>query len=386
MESYSWLRLKHAIATNTRAILAASLVVVLVSGAVVLTGLVAPPIDGSPLATQDDAAPTLHATSVEQHASVTVTEATTAYDRMETVRDASVYPLANATDPEVTARARADNAELTNLTVTLTYAAREGTGESEPFYTNETVLATAEPNGSVAAASTTVPIAAVLDRIASLEAEFGSGVTVSATVTATATYEYEVARGQVVRGTETVTGDVERVGNLYRFPTGEQRTTQRTGTGTGTGGDAAPIVNWLFLVAGFSALFLGGLTAGVTRVVDTPAVARKLQWQRFREWVTEIESYTPQGEVNTVEVTGLGDLVNLAIDTNRRVLYHSQVGEYIVVEDDVMYKFSPDSEENTGSTELFGLREEDLATTEFPTIEELPSGGPGDAEGPEPGE
>jgi len=90
--------------------------------------------------------------------------------------------------------------------------------------------------------------------------------------------------------------------------------------------------------------------------------------------VTEVESYTPQGDVNTVEVTNLNDLVNLAIDTNQRVLFHRPVEEYIVVDDDVMYKFTPDLGEDAGSTELFGLRKEDLEETEFPNFENFEGG------------
>ncbi len=374
MESYSWLRFKHTIATNTGEILAVCLALFFLSGTVFLTGFLGAPIDASPFASSPDQQSSLHAASVEQHASVNVTEDTTAYPAGHTIRNASVYPGQNATDPTVVSRVRADNARVERLALTLTYSATDEPDGNEPFYENETVLAAVEPGGSSATVNATVPVGDVLARKAQLEEEFGQGVSVSVTVATTATYQYETPEGTVVTQSQTVSGPVESLGTHYRFPSGTESARHRTGAVQNAGGSGASLVNWVAILVGLSALFLGVATVGATRSVDSSAVASELQWLRFREWVTEVESYTPRGNVNTVEVTRLNDLVNLAIDTNRRVLYHRSVDEYIVVEDDVMYKFSPDTEGGSGNTELFGLREENLDTTEFPNPDGFAAG------------
>ncbi|WP_240148955.1 DUF5305 family protein [Halorubellus sp. JP-L1] len=369
MESYSWLRFKHAVATNTRAIVVACIVVALLSTTMLATGFVTDASALSPLADDDEEALSFHAASVEQHATVTVRNDTDAYDAGETLRDTSLYPRSNASDPTVTAAASIDHGRLESLNVTVTYTATRSTDSGDAFYTKDVVIAVADKPGSQANVSADLPIEDVFATRDDLEAEFGNGVSVSVSIATAATYSYEPATGGTVTRTIETGGAVEPIGNLYALPTGSERATHRPGAPADASGGMSQFLNWLALVALLSSLAFGVATTVGNRNIDANAVAREIQWQRFRDWVTEVESYTPQGDVNTVEVTNLNDLVNLAIDTNQRVLFHRPVEEYIVVDDDVMYKFTPDVGEDAGSTELFGLRKEDLEETEFPNSE-----------------
>jgi hypothetical protein len=374
MESYSWLRFKHALATNTRAIVVACVVVALVSSTMLMTGFVTEASALSPLADDESEAVSFHAASVEQHATVTVENDTDAYDAGETLRDASLYPLGNATAPTVRAAASVDRGTLDRLNLTLSYAATRAGEGSAAFYTKTVELAAADQPGSAANVSARLPITEVFATQADLEDEFGNGVTVSVAVSTTATYSYETPAGRTVTRELETGGAIEPVGNLYALPTGSDRATHRPGAPVDASGGVSPFVNWLAVVALLSAVVFGVATTVSDRYIDATEVAREIQWQRFRDWVTEVESYTPQGDVNTVEVTNLNDLVNLAIDTNQRVLFHRPVEEYIVVDDDVMYKFTPNVGDDAGSTELFGLRKEDLEETEFPNFENFDAG------------
>jgi hypothetical protein len=305
-----------------------------------------------------------------------VTNSTDAYDAGETIRDASMFPLSNASNPVLEANATVDNGRLTNLTVIVQYSAtRTATDEgSGPFYTDEVVLDASGPGEGGGSVTATVPIDDMLAHRDELADEFGDGVEVSVALSTRATYAYETPSGQVVHESLTIEGDIERVGNLYTFPTGSDRATHRTGTPTPAEGGSAPFLNWLALVLGLGAFLLGLVTVAVSRLVDEDDVRKEIRWERFRDWVTEVESYTPQGDVNTVQVTNLNDLVNLAIDTNRRVLYHSPLEEYIVVEGDVMYTYKPQESEARGSTELFGISKEDLDETAFPNFDMFDEG------------
>ncbi|WP_227132852.1 DUF5305 family protein [Halorubellus salinus] len=368
MESYSWLRFKHALATNTKAIVVACVVVALFTTTMLMTGFVTDASALSPLA-DDDEVTSFHAASVEQHATVTVRNDTDAYADGETLRDASLYPRQNASDPTVNASATVDRGSLDALNVTLTYTATRAAGDGSGFYEKDVVVATVDRPRSSANVSADLPIEDVFETRDDLEAEFGDGVSVSVSIATMATYSYETPTGRTVTRTIETGGAIEPVGQLYALPTGSDRATHRTGPSPDANGGVSPFANWLAIVALLSSLVFGVATVVSDRFIDADDVAREIQWQRFRDWVTEVESYTPQGDVNTVEVTNLNDLVNLAIDTNRRVLFHRPVEEYIVVENDVMYKFTPDVGEDAGSTELFGLRKEDLEETEFPNFE-----------------
>jgi hypothetical protein len=301
-----------------------------------------------------------HAASVEQSATVTVQNNTTAYEAGEQLTDASLYPLRNASDPRLVATAQVDNGDLRALKVTLTYSAAILTDLRAPFFNRTVVLASIDDPQSTAQVTTDVPVTQILDQREQLQSEFGPGTRVSTTIATKTIFEYQTPQGQVLTRTVETGGEVVPIGNLYTFPNGQDRVTIETSPPTETPDALSDMVLYGFGLAGLCAVVLGIAVAVSTRYIDPTEVALTIQWVKFRAWVTEVESYTPQGDVNTVQVTSLTDLVNLAIDTNRRVLYHKPIQEYLVVEGATMYKYVPEGRGESGSTELFGMDELDL--------------------------
>lgn len=355
-----FLRAKHYLATHAHAIIAACVLAVVIGSIIAFTGVATPAIAASPLHESQSSDRVTHTTGVSQSVTVDVIEDTNAYAAGDTLTDRSLYPLGGTAAPVVTATADANEATLTYIAVTVRYEAAPRNDVNDPFYTDENVIIERSPDATEADVEATVPIRDVLAEKQSLENEFGSDVVVQASVTTDVRYEYTPVDGPVVEETVSIGGPIERAGNMYGIPSDSTQTTHTSGTAITETTSVASFVNGASLTAILAGVL--GIISGVVaaRRIDAKAVSREIQKRRFRDWVTEVESYTPHGPVNVVEVTSLNDLVNLAIDTQRRVLYHSRVNEYIVVEGGTMFKYTPDGEGSSGNTELFGMNPDDL--------------------------
>jgi hypothetical protein len=61
----------------------------------------------------------------------------------------------------------------------------------------------------------------------------------------------------------------------------------------------------------------------------------------FDDWITAASPPQEAFEAPRVEVDSLDGLVDLAIDTNRRVIEDADRGEYLVLGDGVIYTYTP---------------------------------------------
>jgi hypothetical protein len=375
VKSYPLLRLKHEIATDWTRIASIGVVILVVALTVALTGFLTPALAASPLADHGGADTTIHSVGVRQDVRTTTTNDTTAYDPGEPLENQGTYPLNDTEPPVVTATAEGQRATITNLSLVLRYAVATRERPDDPFYERSTVLQSVEPDAATASVQARLPIADVFARMDALQREFGTQAEVRATLHTRVTYAYATpAAGAnsdsegATAGTRTasvrVGGPVERTEKLYHVPHGTQRQTHRTGADGPTRSATASLVNWLaVLVALLAAIGLVATKATVSRI-DPDRVERALQRRRFEEWVTEIDSYTPQGNSHVVDVKSLGDLVDLAIDTQHRVLSPEDMDEYLVVDDDVVFRYAPSS--GTRSALQFGFAELETAIPAAP--------------------
>lgn len=355
-----FLRGKHYLATNAQMITAVCFAVVLVGGLIASTGFGTPAIAASPHHETQIDEQTTHAAGVTQEVSVTVTEDTGAFTTGDTLTDRSLYPRMNTDDPLITGKGDAQDATVSNIAIVVTYEAAPRTDTNAPFYTDEEILEESHPDSTEAEVTASLPTDNVFAEKDELREEFGSDIVVTATVETVVTYTYDRPDGVSIEHTVTAGGPLEETGNMYSLPSKSNQQTHSTGEEPATQTAFTSLVNGFSIfgtiigVAGIVAVAIG------TRTIDAKSIAREIQKRRFNDWVTEVESYTPQGTVNAVEVTTLNDLVNLAIDTQRRVLYHRQVNEYIVVDGATLFKYVPEGEGSEGNTELFGMNPDDL--------------------------
>lgn len=346
--------------SHKKQILALSTVAIVVGLSIALTPVVTPSIAETNLEDSTATVQETHTAGASQHIRVEVTNNTTAYEAGEMLTDQSLYPLQNTAPPVVFATVDAQDATITDAKIQLTYEAAPRTAAQDTFYTNTTTLVSAPSPGPGTTLNATLPIKAIIAEQRALRNEFGSDVIITTDLQTVISYKYESANGAVFEDTATAGGTIVTDKTMYSAPSDTTETTHTTGGTHDSGSDYTAHINAIAIV--LSALGVTGLVALIvcSRRYTSKAIKRKLQRRQFNEWVTEVESYTPEGSMSVAEVTSLSDLVNLAIDTQRRVLYHKQVDEYIVVDGSTLFKFTPDQDSDGGSIEMFGMDTVDL--------------------------
>lgn len=353
MDQTSTLRLEYFITTRRDLLVAVSVIVLVLSAGVLLTGFLTTPITASEGGA--GASESTHIASVEQSVTVNVTEDTSAFEAGESLTDRSFYPRQNTTNPVISATSDAQQATITEFAIVLTYESRPDIGEEPPFYTEQQTLANVTPMDNQAEIQHELDIQAVFQRVVDLQAEFGPQTTTTATVETLARYTYETADGMTQAGMVTAGGPISSTEQMYAVPSGTNRDRQTVGEAGAGGSSSFGATNLFALLFALASIgTLGGVYAVYNRT-DLESLQRRIQKQRYAEWVTEVKSYTPDGNEKVVEVSTLEDLVNLAIDTRRRVLYHDRLNEYLVVDDNTMFKYVPEGSERSGVTEFFGM-------------------------------
>jgi len=98
---------------------------------------------------------------------------------------------------------------------------------------------------------------------------------------------------------------------------------------------------------------LGGLAAAKHRetLAPSPADRRAVETQSQREsldeWISRGTLPSSVADGSRIEVASLTELVDVAIDSNRRVIDREDAAEYVVVDDTVLYGFTPEQPEKT---------------------------------------
>lgn len=371
--SISILRAKHAALTHRDVIISLAVVFLLLGVVIAFTGVLTPAVGFSPLATTDEPGESqTHVVSVSQTPSVEISETTDTYTEGELITDRTFYPKFNTESLLVEPSVSTDHVTVNEIIVTVNFeAAHQSTGDV--FHTESIVLSnqTANTDDGVV----TVPFDDMLDRKESMREEFGSRILITTTIDTTVRYQYDdIVTGEMEHGVVTASSEFTTHDRVYHFPSADAQQSHVSGDPihNNDDDDVGAWLNVIALLLIFGSVVGISATVAVVRMIDRKTVYRELQQKRYREWVTEVDSYTPQGKIHTVTVGSLPDLVNFAIDTQKRVLHNKDVNEYIVPDGQTLYKFEPDPDADEGDTELFGLRREDIA---FDPEETMPQDG-----------
>ncbi|NUB89814.1 DUF5305 domain-containing protein [Haloterrigena sp. SYSU A121-1] len=260
-------------------------------------------------------------------------------DRLE---NSGVYIL-NAS-PELTLR---PETRLTNATaeapvddgtvsheLTLRFeATREGTA----FWNETRTLVDESPavENGVARSETTIDVESVRDRQREIERELSGVGTVDVRLEFRAAYETGAGRGvQEASTTLEITDDAYWMADSLsasderRYRTGTTVTTESRNLG---------------LIAGLSLLGTLSLAAAVSLArrspVDEAAARRAVHERRYAEWISRGSIPMWIGDYH-VSLDTLEDVVDVAIDTNERVVHDTQRGLFAVVNDGVVYYYS----------------------------------------------
>ena len=267
------------------------------------------------------------------------------YDQGEELRNMPVY-FTNAT-PELTFSITSELPDDREVEVThRLIVTHEATFDDEPFWEQRELLLAEETTTTEGRYRTNVTVS-----IADLDAEIGRVEGTIAEVGDLSTQLHvETAYATDAEGGETYEGElvdstpVEIATNAYWFPEtmsasethrqlGEGETRQLPPNTTAAGGLGTGGV--VGIVAGI------GLILWKSRQADVYELEMEIVRSRYDEWISEGE-FPAGSEKQYIYINSLEDLVDVAIDTNKRVIYDPDLETYSVVDGDLIYYHAVD--------------------------------------------
>ncbi|QFU82448.1 DUF5305 domain-containing protein [Natronorubrum aibiense] len=213
----------------------------------------------------------------------------------------------------------------------------DATRDGESFWNEtHTVIDESPPvEDGVATSTATIDVDSYRDRQRQLEREL-SGVG-SVDLELAFRVEYDTGRSQGTQQASTafqVTDDAYwlaeslSVSESHTYQTGTQQTTESRSLGTIAG---------LSLLGTFA--LVGAAFVARRAPVDEEAARRAVHEQRYAEWISRGSIPMWVGDYH-ISLDTLEDVVDVAIDTNKRVVHDRQRGLFAVVGDDVVYYYS----------------------------------------------
>lgn len=240
--------------------------------------------------------------------------------------------------PNLAIRTTADPPPNANATAR-TALVVETTVDGERFWTDTRTLGTKKSvDKERFVAANTVAIPELVDRLQRVRSATGDGVSVSVRLRVELQYENERYSGRLVTSAPlTIDGTTYRVGTFDSTSTTHYQTVTHRRERSGF---TPPRLS---LVGGSVALLalLAGIFAavGARRLDDPDQVRREIERARLAEWISE--GSVPLDDLGTtVSMASLTDLVDVAIDADRRVVYDASHDIYVVIDGDVAFTYA----------------------------------------------
>ena len=290
----------------------------------------------------------------------TVTGNTSLYNQSETLTDMPVY-LRTAT-PEVELIAVTSTPPDRTVSVTQQIVLElSATRNGEVFWRDSRTLAIDSQNVTNGTARTQVTLDVqqlARDQLANVTAEAGDIGTIEAQVSAIALYDTGSYSGKATAKTPLTITD-----RAYELRTPQQdrqtntTTVQQAVAGGGTSGLFGPRgrIPPRDLGVGLGGLAAIGLAGAVLytgrRINDFDAFRRQYERVRYVEWISR-GTIPATGNYARVPVEALVDLVDIAIDSEKRVIHDTTKDIYAVVDGNLMYEYRDGDD---GNTDEFGF-------------------------------
>jgi hypothetical protein len=291
----------------------------------------------------------------------TVTGNTTLYEQNDTLTNLPVY-LRSAT-PEMRLIAVTTTPPDRTVSVTQQIVLRlSATRNGEVFWRDSRVLAadsTNVTNGSTQTTATLDVQRLARERLAEVRAETGNVGTVRVEVETIAVYQTDAYSGRTSAATPVrVTERAYELETPQRDQQTNVTTEQQIAAGGAGGAGPLSVSNGPALrdlgagLGGFVALGLAALVWLTSRRIgDFDTFRQRYERVRYAEWISR-GSVPATGRHARVPVETLVDLVDIAIDSEKRVIYDVSKGVYAVVDENLMYEFR---ENNDGDMNEFGF-------------------------------
>ena len=296
-------------------------------------------------------------------ASGEVTNGSALYEENETVADSPVYLLSST--PTLTLEAL--STVPSNVSVTVTHriqlelsAERQGT----VFWTDRLTVTnrTHRVSDGTARTTATLDVASLADnRFAALEAETEGVGSVRARIALQTNYETDSYTGQT-----NVTSPLSISDRYYELDTPRRSArshstpvVRNSTAGAGGSGAVATVTGlpgrsvWLLFGGLLSLVGAMAVRAVDLRIGDFEAFERRYESVRYAEWISH-GRIPDTGQYARVPVERLVDLVDIAIDSEKRVIYDTQQEYYAIVDGTLIYEFR-DASDAPSRLHEFGL-------------------------------
>lgn len=282
-------------------------------------------------------------TSVETSAVVTGTS--TLYPQGEELQDQPVY-FTNAT-PTLTLTAVTTVPENQAVTVSHRLVLSQGaTFNGQPFWNRSRVEIgdgeTTVQDGEFRS-ETTINVEDLVEETADIEEEANLAGALSNEFQLETTYETELEDGHTYDGTLTASTDFEFDGGVYWLEEDlAAETTESRQETEQVQLDRDFTFSGILALAGVVILGLAvGLWFKRPTQEELDRLEIQLTRQQYKEWISNGE-FPTNPDKQYVYLDSLDDLVDVAIDTNKRVIYDTELDAYSVVDADLVYYHATD--------------------------------------------
>ncbi len=270
------------------------------------------------------------------------------------LREKPVY-LFNAT-PEVTVTARTEIEGAQRAAVDhewqLTLLAEN---DGEVFWTETETLAAETHERTVGQTNTTIDAAELRERVQRQQRKVGDAGTVRAVLRLTVAYETDR-----YDGTATLSTPVEFRGDAYALPADLSDRSQHS-TPVRTEVTRPADRGLVFGLGGLGLLALAGAAGIVSQrpdTIDVDAARNETYRRQYAEWISP--GTIPDGlSQAVVSVESLEDVVDVAIDTNERVIHDTRRDLFAVISDNAVYYYSVEGNWEETMFPRFDLPESD---------------------------
>lgn len=216
---------------------------------------------------------------------------------------------------------------------------QEATRNGELFYSvNRTILQhAARTNDGEVRASTDLNVSALRQESSAVQSEIGTVGVFQTRIRLEVAYQT-----QNYEGTLTTSTPLQVTGGAY-FLGSDLSDTQTRSTPVTRRVTQPPDRSTYGGLAGLGivAIVLASLVEFYRRRIDIESLAAEFSHEEYREWISEGEFPTGTDK-RYISINTLEDLVDIAIDSNKRVIYDSSLEVYSVVDGDLVYYFSLD--------------------------------------------
>lgn len=329
------LRLRYLITKRGRSLA----VVLLVVGTLLLAGAGA--VYATPPTTEVTDQTDKRTVTANLLSAATVTGNTSLYEQGTTLRDQPVYLFSATPVAELTLTTtlpkEADGS--VEQRIDLAYSARRG---SETFWQRtQPLVADTTESGSQTATTVSLSMQDVRDQLSAHRDELGQAGVTSVVVRISVRYTVDQYEGTITEAFPITFGD-----RWYAIDAGTHSQTHSTPVTRTT---TIPVRDRLpFLLPGSVGLVLlfAGLAAGLAARrldgVSTSELADDIHHARYAEWISA-GALPEVASESVIRIGSLEALVDVAIDSRKRVVYDAARGRYAVLDGSVQYQYTPDA-------------------------------------------